>query len=93
MLRFEHELGFFIAHQEELVRKYNGKVLVIKGDEVIGVYDTPIQAYQEAQKEHELGTFMIQPCRPGPEAYTVVVSSTALLPTQQHHAGTEGYTL
>jgi len=71
---FDKELQFFIASQDELVRKHQGKVLVIKGQTVIGVYQDALEAYLEAQKEHELGTFMIQPCEPGPEAYTVTAS-------------------
>ena len=71
----ETELNFFIAHQDELVGKYLGKVLVIKGAEVVGVYDTPLKAYLSAKKEYAPGTFMVQPCIPGPDAYTVTVTS------------------
>lgn len=70
---FEAELRFFITHQKEFVEKYNGKVLVLRGDELVGVYGSPLEAYTEAQKQFPLGTFMIQPCAPGPEAYTVTL--------------------
>lgn len=76
---FETELNFFINNQNKLIRKYLNKILVIKDDEVIGVYDTPLEAYTETQKEHELGTFFIQPCEKGPEAYTVTLSSHKIL--------------
>lgn len=72
---FTDELEFFVANQERLVSEYSGKVLVIKGKALLGVYDTPLQAYLETQREHELGTFMIQPCQPGPEAYNVTIGS------------------
>lgn len=36
--------------------KYQGKVLVIKGKEILGVYDTPLEAYLETQKRYEPGT-------------------------------------
>jgi len=71
---FQEELAFFIQNQEKLVREHEGKILVIKGNEVLGVYDTPLQAYTEAQKAHPLGTFMLQPCIPGPEAYTITIN-------------------
>ncbi len=74
---FAEELDFFKANQENLVKKYRGKVLVIKGQELLGVYPNCIAAYVEAQKEHELGSFMIQPCEPGAEAYTATISSAA----------------
>jgi len=75
---FLDELNFFIANQNDLVNQYRDKVLVLKNKSVVGVYDTIGQAYFEAQKEHPLGTFMLQPCRPGPEAYTVTISSLNL---------------
>ncbi len=75
---FEKELKFFIKHQKELVSKHRGKVLVIVGDEVVGVYSTMLQAYTEAQKSHKLGTFMLQPCKPGPEAYTATISTNCI---------------
>lgn len=68
MLRDEFQ--YFLAHQDELVQKYRGKVLVIKNQQVIGVYDSDADAYYAAKAEHELGTFLIQRCDPGPEAYT-----------------------
>ena len=68
------ELEYYIAHQEELVDKYHGKVLVIKGLRIIGIYDTPLQAYLDTKKTYEPGTFLIQQCENGPEAYTVTLS-------------------
>jgi hypothetical protein len=76
--KFSEELDFFIANQEDLVRNYQGKILVLKGSKVIGVYPDPLSAYIETQKEHPVGSFMIQPCIPGPEAYTVTITSTIL---------------
>lgn len=72
---FKKELDFFIANQKELVKKHRGKSLVIIGEEIVGIYDNPLNAYIESQKEYPIGTFMIQPCIPGPEAYTVIINS------------------
>ncbi|PGH37671.1 MAG: hypothetical protein CRN43_19770, partial [Candidatus Nephrothrix sp. EaCA] len=55
---------------DSLVEKYNGKYLVIKGEKVIGIYDTAVDAYFETEKIHALGTFLIQLCEPGENAYT-----------------------
>ena len=76
----KNELDFFIAHQQELVEKYVGKFLVIKDQKVEGVFDTEMQAYTEAQKRFELGTFIIQHCVPGKEAYTQTFHSRASFP-------------
>lgn len=72
------ELQYFIDNQEALLKRYEGKVLVIKSQAVIGEYDSVIEAYLEVQETHELGTFLIQKCEPGPGAYTVTVSTVAL---------------
>ncbi|HVR72524.1 MAG TPA: hypothetical protein VMT87_16940 [Vicinamibacteria bacterium] len=71
---FDTELAFFIAHQDELVAQHRGKALVIRGEKVEGAYDSPLQAYLAAQRTFPPGTFMIQPCEPGPNAYTVTIN-------------------
>lgn len=72
---FDTELNYFIAHQDELVARHRGKVLVIRGEQVEGAYSSALEAYLSAQKQFPVGTFMIQPCEPGPGAYTVTISS------------------
>jgi hypothetical protein len=65
------QFDYYLAHQEELVREYNGKVIVMVNYEVVGAYATEDEAYIEAIKKYKLGTFMIQLCTPGPDAYTI----------------------
>ena len=55
--------------------KHRGKTLVIRGENVEGAYASPLEAYLSAQKRFPIGTFMIQPCEPGPDAYTVTINS------------------
>ena len=74
---FEKELAYFKAHQDELVAKHPGKVIVLRGETVEGAYHSALEAYVDARKRFELGTFMIQPCEPGVGAYTVVINSNA----------------
>ena len=71
---FDKELAFFIAHQDDLVAKHRGKTLVLRGENVEGAYDSALAAYLSAQKRFQPGTFMIQPCQPGPSAYTVTIN-------------------
>jgi|WetSurSiteA1Bulk_404760.scaffolds.fasta_scaffold81925_2 hypothetical protein len=75
---FDTELKFFIANQAELVKKYRNRFLVLKGETILGVYDSAIEALTESKKHYRLGTFMIQPCIPGPEAYTITITSTSI---------------
>jgi hypothetical protein len=71
----DKEFKFYLDHQEDLVKNYNGKYLVIKGEEVIGVFDTEDQAYFETEKTIEPGTFLIQLCEPGDTSYTQIYHS------------------
>ncbi len=75
---FEKELDYFIKNQKELVKKHEGKVLAIKGEEVVGVYKSPLDAYIHIEENHELGEVMIQPCQAGAQAYTVSIATTGL---------------
>lgn len=70
MTNLEKEFQYYVDHQEELVRQHNGKFIVIKGQEIIGVYDSEMEAVEKTSAEHELGTFLIQKCEPGSESYT-----------------------
>ena len=73
------ELDFFIKNQKKLLKKYKNKFLVIKDQKIIDVYDNPLEAYLNTQKEYELGTFIIQRCIPGKKAYTVSIQSCVVV--------------
>ena len=69
-MALEREFQYYRTHQQELVAKYSGKVLAIKNDVVLGVFETEIAAVQEISKQHPLGTFLVQRCEPGADSYT-----------------------
>lgn len=66
----KEEFQYFLDNQNSLLERYNGRVLVIIGDRVVGDYVTSEEAYIESKSKYELGTFLIQKCTPGQEAYT-----------------------
>ena len=70
MERLEKEFRYYLEHQDELVEKYNGKFIVIKNREVIGAFDSELEAIDKTAEKHELGTFLVQKCEPGRESYT-----------------------
>ena len=63
------EFQYYRDHQDEMVEKYNGKVVVIKDQQVLGAYDDEILAVAETQKDHKLGTFLVQRVSPGSRDY------------------------
>lgn len=65
------EFDFYLAHQGEMIEKYNGKFVVIKDEAVVGAYDNELAAITEAQKKDlKAGTFLVQLVSPGNSAYT-----------------------
>ena len=66
------EFRYFVEHQDELVAQYQGKVLAIKDDGIVGVFDDELTALRTVSQKYEPGTFMVQRCEPGPECYTVM---------------------
>lgn len=66
----EKEFEYYLNNQDELVKTYNNKFLIIVGEEVINDFDTEEEAFIAAKKQFELGTFLIQFCSPGTSSYT-----------------------
>lgn len=72
------EFDFYTKHQDELLKKYAGKIIVIKDENVVGEYDSEIDAYRESLEKYEIGTFLIQNCLPGEDSYTQTFHSRVL---------------
>jgi len=66
----ESEFQYYKDHQADLVAKYDGKYLVIVGEEVKGAFASEIKAYEWGKYQYEPGTFLIQHCLPGSDSYT-----------------------
>lgn len=64
------DFQYYVDHHKEMVEKYAGKVVVIKDQKVIGVFDSERAAIAETQKTHRLGTFLVQKVEPGTSGYT-----------------------
>jgi hypothetical protein len=74
------EFEYYIKNQRELADKYNGKYIVIKNQQVIGVFDSEIDAIEKTSAQHKLGTFLVQKCEPGKESYTQTYHSRVVFP-------------
>ncbi|NCX95366.1 MAG: hypothetical protein EBX41_02950 [Chitinophagia bacterium] len=66
----EKKFNFYLANQDELVQKYNGKHIVIVDNQVVGSYNSHADAYENAKQTYPLGKFLIQLCTPGSGDYT-----------------------
>ena len=66
----EKEFNYYLDNQDKLVKKYNGKVIVIKNCKVIGVFDTEIEAVHKISETEKIGTYLVQKCEPGTDSYS-----------------------
>ena len=66
----ESEFYFYIKNQAQLSERHEGKVLVIQGKEVVGVYDSEGEALRKTVADHKLklGSFLIQTCSSDPNS-------------------------
>ena len=74
-MTLQNEFAYFKENQDQLVEKFDGKVIVIKNGRVIDSFDTEFDAVIETRKKHERGTFLVQRVSPGSEAYTATYHS------------------
>ena len=74
----EKEFNYYLEHQEDLVKKYKGRYVVIKGSDVIGDYGSELEAIEKSMENHEPGTFLVQLCEPGEESYTQIYHSRVM---------------
>jgi hypothetical protein len=56
------EFLWFEAYEQELLRQYSGRHIVIKDEQVIGDYGSRKLARQQTLKNHKPGTFIIHFC-------------------------------
>ena len=77
----KQEFEYYLANHAELVKKYNGMFVVIKGQKVIGKYEDQLAAITETVKQHELGTFLVQKVEPGSGSYTQTFHSRVAFPS------------
>lgn len=78
MNALEKEFKYYLDNQASILAKYGGKFVVIVGDEVVGAFDTMADAYFDSIKKYEPGTFLVQECTEGEEAYTQSFTSRVI---------------
>ena len=66
----EKDFQYYLDNQVELVKKFNGRFIVIADAQVIGNYSSEPEAVEVTAKTRELGTFLVQKCEPGKSGYT-----------------------
>ena len=74
----EKEFKYYLDNQEKLLKKFNGRFIVVKNNAVIGDYNSELEALIETKKIHKIGTFLIQKCTPGENDYSQTYHSRVI---------------
>ena len=56
----ETETAYFDAHLDEWMRTYAGKIALVKGERLIGMFDTYEHALAEAARRFGLASFLMR---------------------------------
>ncbi len=63
----DKEYAYYKENQKTFLEQYRDKVLVIKDEKIVGVYEDEATAYKKSVSKYKLGTFLIQKCVPDGE--------------------------
>lgn len=73
------EFQYYREHQAELAAQYQDRYIVIKGQKVLGDYDSIDAAVRTTIPDHALGTFLVQRCDADPDSTKVTFHSRVRL--------------
>lgn len=76
------EYRYFLSIEQELAREHDGKLIAIKGKEVLGIFDDYRQAANALYAEHEYGTVLIQTINSDPNANIVYMPAYVVVDTE-----------
>ena len=73
------DFQFFLDNYNELYQKYGHKFIAIQNKEILGVFDSDLDAIQSLSNAHPIGTYIVQECNGDDSGYTNHVSSWQLI--------------
>lgn len=59
-LDLQRERAYYLAHHDILSQLYDGQVIVIKGEVVLGAYDDAAWAAPKTRKRYAGGAFLVE---------------------------------
>lgn len=73
------DFEWFLDNYNNFYKEYGRKIIVIKNQSVLGVFDDKNSAIDETIKKHRLGTFIVQECNGDETGYTNYITSWELI--------------
>ena len=74
------EFKDYLAHQGDIVAKYDGRVIALRDGMLLGDFDSAGAAMLALKGSYPLGTYLIQRVSPGDKDTTVSIYSLAVAP-------------
>ena len=71
------DFEWFKANIDALYDEYGPTFLAIKDEKVLGAYESYGEGVRSTMENEQLGTFIVQRCDRGEEAYTNYIASTS----------------
>ena len=80
------KLKTYQARQADLLRQSPGKFVLIKGSQVIGLYDHEEEAYREGYQQFRRAAFLVKQVQEQDKTYYVGGSALTFLDIENDHA-------
>jgi hypothetical protein len=75
----EQEREFYEAHLGDLLKGYAGRFVLIKGQELVGAFDTMDDALEEGARRFGLSSFLVRRVQPSPDVIEIPSLTLGLL--------------
>ena len=75
----EDERRYYQAHVDEWLSRYPGKFVVVRGEELVGAFDTIGEALAEGARRFGLTPFLVRRVERTPEKVTIPALALGLL--------------
>lgn len=67
------DFDYFVSNYQELYNQYGHKFLAIKNKEILGAFDSVLEAINSLSSKYEIGTYIIQECTGDDSAYRTTI--------------------
>lgn len=71
MSKLKDEFDYYLQNKKKFLIEHAGKYIVLKNQQILGVYADQLEAIEETVKTHQLGTFLVQHVVAGNEEESV----------------------
>lgn len=75
----DDDFKWFVENYDNLYQKYGHKFIAIKDKQVLGAYDSVIEAIDVTAQKYSVGTFIVQECNGDSSAYTASITTFGII--------------